>query len=194
MPKKVTLSKDKTVFKTHAFKQSYVCKQGHCKVGHQDYANMLSACAFTCSDGKCNPPGIDKCQDKKMSCPYFKKTVGHFPVTLNLLPYSQPLYGHILQGACKPDSKYFSGTVDDCPFSCTDGSCKRGGNAKCQDKSYGCSVYKQQVDYEQFNIIQRSIKIKNFYNLDSLFELISPQCWIKHGQITNIFWITPCVI
>ncbi len=105
-----------------------------------------------------------------------------------------PTFGHILQGACKPDSKYFSGTVDDCPFSCTDGSCKRGGSAKCQDKSYGCSVYKQQVDYEQFNIIQRSIKIKNFYNLDSLFELISPQCWIKHDQITNIFWITPCVI
>ena len=112
-----------------------------------------------------------------------------FLVTLKLPPYSQPLYGHILQGACKPDSKYFSGTVDDCPFSCTDGSCKRGGNAKCQDKSYGCSVYKQQVDYEQFNIIQRSIMIKNFYNIDSLFELISPQCWI-----TNIFWITPCVI
>ncbi len=50
-----------------------------------------------------------------------------------------------MQGYCKSTSKYYDYYIDECPFTCTDGTCKKGGNSKCQDQSYGCAVFKKNV-------------------------------------------------
>ncbi len=116
--------------------------QGNCNVTSDVYFPTIRDCHYTCTGGKCNgKEGNDVCSDSWWSCPKYKYQVNVKP-TLYLY-YPKSLWRIMLffssQGRCDPSHEKFESTLDNCPFTCTNGECPTpAGNEQCQDSDIYC--------------------------------------------------------